>query len=181
MMNAYITAFIGLANIIAILLVYYSFGKDFDKSKRIIDTMIAVGIMYIIVLITYLLSSIGLSKFEGSETAKTMMIMAFVPVNTILFVPFLIHSYMKTKNGALDIENLNKIAIVVIIIAIIIIISEFSYFRNSQKNIINSVQAKNQLKNSTNIETNIENSIGENSQQNEITNILNETIKNTTK
>ena len=42
-MNTVIILFILIANIVAILLTYYSFSKDFEKSKKLFYTMISMG------------------------------------------------------------------------------------------------------------------------------------------
>lgn len=136
-MNNFIMIFSLLANAIAILLVYYSFGKKIEKSKRMIDTVIAFGVIYIITLVLYKLSTIMLNNPNIVKTAQTYLIMAFVPVNIILFVPFLTHSYMKMKDGQIDNDKFKKRFTIIIIIGILIFISEIFYFRGSVTNIIN--------------------------------------------
>lgn len=187
MISNIITLFIGLANIIALVLVYYAFEKEDEKGKRLMKTMIAVGVMYIIALIVYGLSSIGLEKNSTLNTAKTMYIMAIVPVNTIIIEPILLRSYRKMQSGVISMDKLNKRAIIVGIMAIIICISEFFYFRNAQKNIIEMCKAQNELKatnntiqNEYNEEINTNNSIN-NEVNNTIDNILtNNTLSNNT-
>ena len=171
MINSLITLLIGLANIIGILLVYYSFGKNADRSKKFINTMITIGIMYIIVLITYTLRSLGIENTSASSAVKTMMIMAFVPVNTILFAPFLIHSYRKSQDKELSIESLNKRVIVIGILAVIIVVSEFFYFRSLQKGIVKMAQEKNQIT-ANELANEQENSLKSNNE------IVNNTIEN---
>ena len=73
-MNTVIILFILIANIVAILLTYYSFSKDFEKSKKLFYTMISMGVIYIITLIVYLLSTIGIAKevkgnWDGAKSA----------------------------------------------------------------------------------------------------------------
>ena len=135
-MNSVIFLFATFANIVGMLLVYYSFGKKMDKQKRFMNTLITVGAMYIIVLVAYMLSSIGIEKVAGSDQAKTMMTIAFVPVNTILFIPIMIRSYMKTKEKKMDIDTLTVRTVCVVILAIVVLICEFVYFRKFQKGIV---------------------------------------------
>ena len=71
-MNTVIILFILIANIVAILLTYYSFSKDFEKSKKLFYTMISMGVIYIITLIVYLLSTIGIAK-EVAKSSKNMI------------------------------------------------------------------------------------------------------------
>lgn len=171
-MSTYLLLFIGLANIIAILLIYYSFGKDFDKSKRLIGSMISVGFMYILVLVVYQLSKIGLDSSLITNNSKTYITMAFVPVNSILFMPYLIHSYAKVQAKQLDSDVLKKRIIIVAIIALIVCIGEFFYFRSFSKGII---RIQEQLQINNEISANELNTVGSN---NEITN--NENVTNTT-
>ena len=58
----FILLFILVANIVSILLIYHSFDKNIEKTKRLLYTMIAMGVVYIIVLIVYFFSSIGIDK-----------------------------------------------------------------------------------------------------------------------
>ena len=106
MINLVLTIFILLANIVAILLVYYSFDKKIEKSKRLMYTMIAMGVMYILILIVYFFSSIGIGNKEVTKNAKSMITFTFVPVNTIIILPILIRGYNKRKNN--EIENITE-------------------------------------------------------------------------
>lgn len=151
--NIFIVLFIGLANIIAGLLVYYAFGKEMEKQKKLFNTMIAIGTMYMVAVLVYSLSSIGIEKVSTAETAKTMLLTAIVPVNTILIAPFLIFSYMRVQQKKLDISKLNVRTIIVGIIALVILISEFFYFRTFQKDLVkkqnefDNAVAQNELQN----------------------------------
>lgn len=143
-MDSYIILFAVLANIIAILLVYYSFGRKSDKQKRFINTLISIGFVYILVWIVYLLSSIGIEKDSALEQAQTLMTIAFVPVNVILFIPIVIRSYIKRKNKDISESSFNKRIIIIVILAIIVLVCEFFYFRDFQKGII---ELKRQIQN----------------------------------
>lgn len=141
-----IVLFIFVANCVALLLTYHSFDKKIDKNKRMLYTMIAVGVMYIVISITYFFSSIGIEK-EVSENSKNMITFTFVPVNSIIILPFLINSYKKARQKEIKMESLNKRVIIMGIIAIILITSEFFYFRNIQNGIIRMM---NEMSNSVN-------------------------------
>lgn len=132
-MDSIITLFIMAANVIAILLVYFSIEKNMNKQKKIITIMASIGSVYIITLVVYLLSSIGVEKISAAETVRNAIIMAFVPVNVILFLPFLICSFKKMQSKIITMDSLNRRAIAVAILAVIVLIAEGSYFRNYQK------------------------------------------------
>ena len=153
-MDNFIMIFAVFANIIAILLVYYSFGKE-DKQKRFMNTLIAIGAMYILILAVYFLSSLGIEKVSVSSQAKTMLTLAFVPVNSIIFLPFIIRTYRKVKEKSITQSALNLRTAIIIILVLIIIVYEFFYFRNFQKNLV-ELQEK---ANNTVIQNELENSI----------------------
>lgn len=131
-----ISIFILVANIIAIVSTYFSFGKKLGKDKKMMYTMIAIGVIYILTLIVYLLSSIGVNNSNVTSASREMITFTFVPVNTIILLPFLIRSFEKAKNKEIKTAKLNQRVIIVAIIAVILMITEFFYFRNIQKNII---------------------------------------------
>ena len=178
MINGIILLFIALANIIAILLVYYSFGKNADKSKKLINTMIAVGIVYILVSGIYLFSSLGIPKNQGSGTAKTMITMAFMPVNTIIVVPLMIRSYIGMKNRTVSQRGFKNRVVVMGIIVFILIIAEFIYFRSYQNQINErfemNQQPQNKIEDYSNYE--LENTVINeiNNEANDISNLNNE-------
>lgn len=131
-----ISIFILVANIIVIVSTYFSFGKKLGKDKKMMYTMIAIGVIYILTLIVYLLSSIGVNNSNVTSASREMITFTFVPVNTIILLPFLIRSFEKAKNKEIKTAKLNQRVIIVVIIAVILMITEFFYFRNIQKNII---------------------------------------------
>lgn len=135
-MNIFITIFILVANVVAILLVYHSFDKKLDNNKRLMYTMISIGVTYIITLIVYFFSSLGIENKTVTDNAKSMITFTFVPVNAIIILPILIRSYNKRKEKQITQEQLNRRTVIMMIIAAILIVVEFFYFKNIQKGII---------------------------------------------
>lgn len=179
--NVFIMGFILVANLIAILLTYYSFNKSIEKTKRLLYTMISVGVMYILILIVYSFSSIGIAK-KASSAAKDMITYTFVPVNTILVLPFMIRSFNKRKENEITTSQLNMRATIVLIITIAILVSEFFYFRKIQQGIIDIYNQKQNMEsqNSQNLQ-NTENQNTSNTYQNIEENMVNATIDSSTK
>lgn len=140
-MDIIIVLFILVANIIAVFLTYYSYGKNVDKSKRIFYTMISIGVVYIVTLIVYLLSSIGIAR-EVSNNAKNMLIFSFVPVNTIIMLPILIKSFYKKRDKKISLDKLSKTVTIMAVIALALCIGEFCYFRGSQKDLNKQLEEK---------------------------------------
>ena len=183
--NVFIMGFIIVANLIAILLTYYSFNKSIEKTKRLLYTMISVGVMYILILIVYSFSSIGIAK-KASSAAKDMITYTFVPVNTILVLPFMIRSFNKRKENEITTSQLNMRATIVLIITIVILVSEFFYFRKIQQGIIDiynqkqNMESQNSSQASQNLQ-NTENQNTSNTYQNIEENMVNATIDSSTK
>ena len=181
-MNLFIILLILIANVVAYFLIFHSLGKEMESDKRIKTALIIIGAMYLITLVIYYLSGIGIGKFEKSESFRNYLMMAFVPVNLIIIVPYSIHSFMKTKKGKLNKKILNQRLLVIEIIALLILIIEFFYFRSAQKNMKKMAEeAQNATKNQETVEKNEEKNNNE-INNTEINNneINNNTISNNT-
>ena len=146
--------------------------------------MISVGVMYILILIVYSFSSIGIAK-KASSAAKDMITYTFVPVNTILVLPFMIRSFNKRKENEITTSQLNMRATIVLIITIVILVSEFFYFRKIQQGIIDiynqkqNMESQNSSQASQNLQ-NTENQNTSNTYQNIEENMVNVTIDSST-
>ena len=134
-MQSFLSIFMMIANVVAGAIVYFSINKNWESKKKIVVLGIVFGGMYVIVSILFALSSIGLHASELPSNAKMMLISAYVPVNIIAFIPFIIRSYNKVTEkelGEKKFENRLKLAGVIFII---VIIMEFFSIRGTVKNI----------------------------------------------
>lgn len=134
MINLFLMVFIIIANVIAALTVYHSYGKKIEKNNRIKYTLIIIGALYIATLIIYDLSGLGVKSVNNASKMKAYMMMTFVPINVLILIPFSIYSFMQEKAKKISKQILNKRLVLVEIIAIVIIISEFITFRGFHKN-----------------------------------------------
>ena len=150
-MNLFIILFILVANIVACLLTFHSFGKEMENSKKIKSTLMIIGAMYILTLILYFISGLGVEKVKNGEVYRNYLMMAFVPVNLIIIIPYSINSIMKAKKGNLDKQILNKRLVTIEMIAVFIFVAEFLYFRGSQKNMQRLAEEANNMANSQSI------------------------------
>ena len=155
MSSIIINLFILLANIIAAVLIYHSIDRKIEKSKKILYIMVSMGIIYIFVLMIFSLSSIGIPK-ELAKYAKDMIIFTFVPVNSIIIVPFFLRTVNKGKTKELSIEKLNIRMSILAVIIILLFAGEYFYFRNTEKEIVDIVneKQKNIIENNEKIESN---------------------------
>lgn len=168
-MNIYIMLAIVLANIIAISIVY-QFIKRLDKKEKIIFIAISVAIVYILISITYWISGFGIDEKIHSQ-CKEFVTYMFVPVNVILFIPFIAFNYIKFKDKKIKQEDLLKKVFIIAIIAVIVLIGEYFYFKNIQNNVKQISQNVEEKQNITitNEQTNTNNQLNE-----EINSIINE-------
>lgn len=156
MMNTYLVIATILINIVSIAVIYKII-KKLDSKEKLIFIAINIAVMYILVSIVYWLSGFGVAE-NIHNASKNFVIYLFVPINVILFVPYIASKYMKLKNKEIKRESLKKKAIILTILLAIVLIIEYFYFGNIQKNIANIS------------ENAVENSINSNLQQNTIKN-----------
>lgn len=141
-MNIFIILGIVIANAIALAFIY-QFVKKMPKKDKLIFIAASFAVNYMLILLVYTLSGIGMNASIHSS-AETFVTYVFVPVNVILFVPFLAFSYVKMKEKKLKPENFIKRVIIMFVVIIVVLVLEFFYFRSVQNNIekINQDQTK---------------------------------------
>lgn len=168
MMNLFLIIAIILTNAVALGLVYQIL-KKIPKKELLIFMAASVAIIYIFVSIAYFISGFGIDE-KVHENSKNMIVYLFVPVNIILFIPYLAFQYRKAKEKKIKyIELANKMAIEIVIF-IILLVAEGFYFHsiqanikaigeNKDENVITNVQSENTITNDVleniNINTNI--------------------------
>ena len=195
-MNIFLIIAIILANAIAVTIVYQILKKQ-PKKEVLIFIAASVTIIYIVVSIVYWLSGFGIDS-EVHESSKNFIIYLFVPVNVILFIPYIAVQYKKVRQNKklekYDIEKLSTKVAIVVVIFLIALIGQFFYFKNIQYNIKDISDSNKKITNTriytddikttnentntnTNINTNTTNSVVENSSNiisNEVVNQVNE-------
>ena len=132
-MNLFLMIAILITNLIALFIVYQIL-KKVPKKEILIFMAASFAIMYILVSIVYWLSGFGIDT-QVHESAKNMIIYLFVPVDVILFIPYLAVQYRKLKEKSPDYKKIaNKVSIVCVLLLVTLVI-EFFYFKNIQNNI----------------------------------------------
>ena len=164
-MNIYFMIAIAIANILAITIVY-QFIKKLENKEKVIFIAISIAIMYILVSIIYWISGFGINK-TIHEQARDFITYLFVPVNVILFIPYIAYQYVDLKEKHIKQAKFLKKVTKTSVLLIIALIVEFFYFRNIQNNITT-------IGNNAN---NIANETQENVERNEITNEIQENIE----
>lgn len=169
-----------MVNIVAIAIVY-AFIRKLPKKDILLFIAISVAIIYILVSVIYWFSGFGIDS-KVHENSKNFVVYLFVPINVILFIPYIAAKYYKLRKKQINrVEFINKVTKMIGILLIILII-EFFYFKNIQNNITDIVNGMSQ--NTT--ENVSSNEIEKNEISNEILNeietnqILSEVKQNTT-
>lgn len=130
-----------LLNIVAIFMTYRFLGEDLEKKEKSIFLVVGIAIMYMIVSLVYWLSTMGVDLEVNNEMGKNFIIFTFVPINSMLVLPFLASSYKYFKQGRLKKQNFKNRIILLCIILIIVLILEFFYFKDIQNSILGMMQA----------------------------------------
>ena len=132
-MNLYLMIAIIIINAIAIG-IEYQLIKKLEKKQKLIIIAISVALMYMLVSLIYWISGFGINK-EIHEQTKSFIIYLFVPVNMLIFVPYLTIQYKKVRAKEISTEKFSKKIVWVVIVLIIVVVVEYFYFRNVQNNI----------------------------------------------
>lgn len=127
-------------NMAAIFITYKFLGEQVEKKERAIFIIIGMAIMYITVSFVYWISTKSIDVKTISEAGKNFITFTFVPVNSILVLPFLGRSYRYLKQGRLRTEVFKNRTILMCVILIIVLIIEFFYFKDIQNGILNIIQ-----------------------------------------
>lgn len=126
-----------LLNIVAIFMTYKFLGEDFEKKEKSIFLVVGIAIMYMIVSLVYWLSTRGIDLGINNEMGKNFIIFTFVPINSMLVLPFLASSYKYFKQGRLKKQNFKNRIILLCVILIIVLILEFFYLLAYSNSILN--------------------------------------------
>ena len=128
-------------NVVAIFLMYRFLVTNIEKKEKWIFIAVGIAFMYMLVSFVYWLSTKDIDLGTNSNLASNFITFTFVPVNSILILPFLASSYRYWKEGRLKPEKFRNRIILAIIILLIVLVIEFFYFQDIQNGILSLVQA----------------------------------------
>lgn len=151
MMNLYLMIAILLANVISIAIVY-QFIKKLEKKQILIFIAMSVAVMYILISIIYWFSGFGIEE-TVHEASKSFVLYLFVPVNVILFIPYLASQYMKLRLKEIKPELFLKKVTILVVLLLIVLMIEYFYFHNIQKNIEKTGEMQTEVQTENQIET----------------------------
>jgi len=139
-MELFIYLCILVLNALAVFLIYRFLGTEFEKKEKFIFIAVSIAIMYLLVTIVYWISTKDINLGEATSIAQNLITFVFVPLNSIIILPFVASSYKYLKSGKLKIEKFKNRCILLVAILLVILIIEFFYFKDIQTGILDLVQ-----------------------------------------
>lgn len=128
-----------ILNAIAILLTYRFLGNQMEKKEKGIFIIIGIALMYILVTFVYWLSTKSVNLGEVANEGQNLITFAFVPVNSMVILPFLASSYKYLKSGKMEGEIFKHRVILLAVVLVVVLVIEFFYFKDIQNGILNLV------------------------------------------
>ncbi len=129
-----------ILNLAAIFMTYKFLGEEIEQKEKLIFIVIGTAIMYLLVSLIYWLSTKGIDLGNNADIGKNLITFTFVPINSMVVLPFLAKSYKYFKQNKLKQDKFKNRVILITIILIIILILEFFYFKDIQNGILSIIQ-----------------------------------------
>lgn len=136
-----------IMSLIVIILLLVLFGwtwhslGNIEKPKKVICIIVGILIVYIITLIIYNISKIGIT-YENKETMKliqNVFVALFTIINAYIILPYVFKKLEKINNDEIEKEQLKKSILVLVIIILILGIFESLYLGNIQQGILSMI------------------------------------------
>ena len=136
-----------IMSLIVIILLLVLFGwtwhslGNIEKPTKVICIIVGILIVYIITLIIYNISKIGIT-YENKETMKliqNVFVALFTIVNAYIILPYVFKKLEKINNDEIEKEQLKKSILVLVIIILILGIFESLYLGNIQQGILSMI------------------------------------------
>lgn len=131
-----------ILNVVAVFMTYKFLGEDFEQKQKLTFIVVGIAIMYMLVSLIYWLSTKNIDLGTTNEMGKNFIVFTFVPINSMIVLPFLASSYKYFKQGRLKTQNFKNRIILIAVILIIVLVLEFFYFKDIQNSILNMLAAK---------------------------------------
>ena len=130
-----------ILNVVAVFMTYKFLGEDFEQKQKLTFIVVGIAIMYMLVSLIYWLSTKNIDLGTTNEMDKNFIVFTFVPINSMIVLPFLASSYKYFKQGRLKTQNFKNRIILIAVILIIVLVLEFFYFKDIQNSILSMIQA----------------------------------------
>lgn len=130
-----------ILNVVAVFMTYKFLGEGFEQKQKLTFIVVGIAIMYMLVSLIYWLSTKNIDLGTTNEMGKNFIVFTFVPINSMIVLPFLASSYKYFKQGRLKTQNFKNRIILIAVILIIVLVLEFFYFKDIQNSILSMIQA----------------------------------------
>lgn len=117
---------------------WVSLGNNMSKSKKVICMLIGILFSFLVTLIDYKISKIGLtySKEIVEKRTELIYVLLYTIINGYILLPYLFRLFEKVKLKEIEIEGFKKRILIIAIVFILLIIGECNYFKNAQIKIL---------------------------------------------
>lgn len=108
--------------------------EDIEKTKKIEYIIVGFVVVYIITIIIYQISKIGIS-YENREIMKAIqniLVLVFSIVNGYILLPYIFKKIVQIQNDEIDDKKFKKSIVILIAVIIILTIIESNYLANAQ-------------------------------------------------
>ncbi len=108
--------------------------EDIEKTKKIEYIIVGFVVVYIITIIIYQISKIGIS-YENREIMKAIqniLVLVFSIVNGYILLPYIFKKIVQIQNDEIDDKKFKKSIVILITVIIILTIIESNYLANAQ-------------------------------------------------
>ena len=108
--------------------------EDIEKTKKIEYIIVGFVAVYIITIIIYQISKIGIS-YENREIMKAIqniLVLVFSIVNGYILLPYIFKKIVQIQNDEIDDKKFKKSIVILITVIIILTIIESNYLANAQ-------------------------------------------------
>ena len=110
-----------------------------EKTKKVAVIIIGILIMYIVTLIVFNISKVGLNYENTNAQAdvRNVLVTVFTGINGIIVIPQLAKVIEKISEDEIDKKTASRKFLIIAIIFIVCVIIECGYMKDIQKGIIN--------------------------------------------
>ena len=117
---------------------WHSLG-EIEKNTKVKSIIIGVIIIYIITLIVYLISKIGITyeNKEAGNMLQTVFVILFTSINGYIILPYAFKKLNQINNDEINKEKFKKSFIKLSVIIIVLCVIEIFYFKGIQQGILN--------------------------------------------
>lgn len=105
---------------------------NIEKTTKITCIVCGLVILYIMTLIIYNISKIGITynNQEAMKVVRTIFVMLFTIINGYIMLPYIFRKLEQINNDEIEKEKVKKSIIIILVVFIILAIFEILYFRD---------------------------------------------------